>query len=205
MLPSIQVNQKNEKVTVFWDITPGFKSYKLYWSPTGQAGSYNELKRNIPNTPNYAESKKKTSYSFNRSSIGLTEFDSFYIALSGVNNNNIETTLGTPRPIHYISDQPVSEGANHSPITRSENLSVMVGVTPVVIDFSQDIILIEIFNNSSSNILYVEVTGFEADSNKSMPIYPLVYYTIFRNLTKGTGISLVAGSGSVDARIVGHY
>lgn len=204
MLPSVQLYENTStKVQLFWDLaSSAVASFNVYWSATGTAGSYILLKTGIPNFGTFG--KKYTNYLFNRADLSLTEKDSFYVAITSVDAIGAESPIGTGRLVPYLADQMADAGSINSPITVSENLSQSIGLAPQRITFTHDVKFLEIFNNSD-NLLYVEVTGFDASITKSIPVYPRVYYTIFRNLSKQTGVSLIAEGGIVDTRIVAHY
>lgn len=206
MLPSVQIYEKGERVTVFWELMAGARKFNLYWSKTGSAGSFALLQDNIPNFASLG--KKYTKHSFDRSFIGLSISDTFYLAITWVNGTGVESALGIPRIIPYEVDQQADGGALNSPIVTSENISTHVGSSaPQRILFTHDVIFMEIFNNSSNVAIYVDLTGVDATIEKSMPVYPKVYYTIFRNLSKDNGVSIIAAPGSeaADVRIVVHY
>jgi len=207
MLPAIQLHENSEKITVYWDLLPGAKKFRLYWSPTGSAGTFNLLQDNIPNFGTFG--KRATSASFNRAKIGLTEGDTFYLSITSVDGSSVESSLGTPRLIPYIADQMADAGALNSPITASENISTHVANSNATrIKFTHDVTFMEIFNNSNAAktaVVYVDITGVDATVTKSMPVYPLVYYTIFRNLSKDNGVSIITDGDIADVRIVVHY
>lgn len=204
MLPSVQLYENTStKVQIFWDLaSSAVASFNVYWSATGIVGSYVLLRSGIPNFGTFG--KKYTNYAFLRADLSLTEKDSFYVAISSMDALGAESSMGTGRLVPYLADQMADAGSINSPITVSENLSKSIGLVPERITFTHDVKFLEIFNNSD-NLLYVEVTGFDASVTKSIPVYPRVYYTIFRNLSKQTGVSIVAEGGVVDTRIVAHY
>lgn len=207
MLPAIQLHENSEKVTVYWDLLPGAKKFKIYWSPTGALGTFSLLQGNIPNFGSFG--KKATGFSFSRSLIGLTEGDTFYLAITAVDSLDVESDKGVPRLIPYLADQPADGGAVNSPITVSENLSTHVASSVASrIKFTHDVVFMEVFNKSNadrSSVLFVDITGVDATAEKSMPVYPLVYYTVFRNLSKDNGVSLITDRDVADVRIVVHY
>jgi hypothetical protein len=205
MLPSIQLYENSSKVTVFWDLlSPAtVASYNLYWSNTGDTGTFVLLRTDIPNFGSFG--KKYTAAYLDRAEISLSEKDSFYLAITSVSTLGAESPLGTARLIPYLSDQNVDAGSVNSPVTVSENKSLTVGGSALRLTFTHDAKLIEIFNNTDGATLYVDVTGFDATTTKSMPVYSKVYYTIFRNLNKDTGVSLITDGSDIDARIVVHY
>jgi len=137
--------------------------------------------------------------------VGLEESDTFYIALKGVDALGGESILGPSRMIPSNADQKVDAGAQQSPIVSSENLSRFIGANAQRLLFTQDVFFIEFFNNSGEEVLYVDITGVESTPQKSMPVYPRTYYTIFRHIPKDMGVSLVSGGGLVDTRIVVHF
>ena len=206
MLPSVQLYENSSKVTVFWDLESpiAVESFNLYWSLTGEPGTFILLRTDIPNFGSFG--KKYTAAYVNRTDLGLTEKDSFYVAISSISTTaQVESPLGIPRIIPYLSELMEDGVTINSPISVSENKSLAIGATVTRLTFTHDVKLVELFNNTDGSVLFVEITGQEASVSKSMPVYPKVYYTIFRNLNKDTGISLITDGGTVDARIVVHY
>lgn len=206
MFPTIQIDENSEKVTVFWELAQGAAKFRLYWSKDGIT-NFQLVADNIPNHPCYG--KSYTKHSFYRSSLGLKESDSFFLAISYVSKNNIESARGVARQIPYLADQRVDAGASNSPIVASENLSTHIAANAQRVVFTHDVVLVEIFNNALVNsmdfVLYVDVTGQDASVARGMPVYPRSYYTVFRNLSKSSGVSLISGGSPVDTRIVVHY
>lgn len=201
-LPNIQLYSSNSLINAVWDVTSGYTLYNLFSSPTGIVGTYTLVRKSIPNRASLG--KKLISYEFTRESIGYTEAETFYLALQGVTPTGT-TALGDARIVPSCVDQMVDAGAMNSPITASENKTLLVGTTAVKLDLTHDVKFLEVFNNTDEEVLYVEVSGIPATTARSMPVYSKVYYTIFRNISKDTGISLIASAGTIDARIVVHY
>ena len=218
-LPGIQVKENNNEVLLFWEVTPGqhIVSYNVYWGLSEDTSyiphpsdptrllfnNYTSIVDNIPNYPTMG--KKNTSYSFKRSTLGLTESSSFYVAISAMlDNAAVETPLGQPRFVTYISEQPVSAGSVHSAITGSQRYQVTVGTSPVRQTFASDLKQLEVFNFSQTAKVFVDLTGLDASASESMPLMPYGYYAIGRQLSKDTGISMVASEENVDVRIVAH-
>jgi hypothetical protein len=203
-LPNIQIRSHASEIQVFWDVTPGVSYYNVYLSNDGRPGTFTEIKPRVPNTP-AAGRKTLVEVSFLRSSISKAESDTFFLAIDGVDPYGNVIPMGSTRMVPANVDQMVDAGAMNSPITASENMSTAVGATPLKLTLTQDVKFLEVFNNSDEESLYVEVSGVPADRTRSMPVRPGVYYTIFRNISKDTGISLISSGGEVDARIVVHY
>lgn len=205
MLPPIQIFNNTARVSVFWDRTPDVVSYKLYWSSINSMGTYNLIRKDIANYANFG--KERVRVEFLRDDVGLTDADSFYLTVSTVDSAGLESSKGDPRMIANLVGRQSDAGAANSPITSSENVSTHIASGNATrVHFTQDVCFVEIFNNSANNVLYVDVTGVDATAAKSMPVYPYVYYTAYRNLNKTTGLSLIAGGPDViDARIVIHY
>jgi len=200
-LPNIQLYSSSSLINAVWEVTPGYSSYALYSSPTGLTGTFTLVRENIPNIPSLG--KKLVSFSFARSSIGYLESNTFYLMLQGVTTTSIVES-GDVRIVPSCVGQKVDAGAMNSPITASENKSLKVGSEAVQLELTHDVKFLEVFNNTDEEVLYVEVSGIDATTTRSMPVYPKVYYTVFRNISKDTGISLISSAGTIDARIVVH-
>jgi hypothetical protein len=201
-LPNIQLYSTSSLINAVWEVTPGYVSYALYSSPTGLAGTFTLVRENIPNIPSLG--KRLVSFAFARSSIGYQEANTFYLMLQGVTPlSTVET--GEVRIVPSCVGQKVDAGAMNSPITASENKSLKVGTEAIQLELSHDVKFLEVFNNTDEEVLYVEVSGIAATTTRSMPVYPKVYYTVFRNISKDTGISMISSAGTIDARIVVHY
>ena len=201
-LPNIQLYSTSSLINAVWEVTPGYSSYSLYSSATGLTGTFTLIRENIPNIPSLG--KRLVNFSFARSSIGYQESNTFYLMLQGLTTSSTVDT-GDVRVVPSCVDQKVDAGAMNSPITASENKSLKVGTEAVKLVLSHDVKFLEVFNNTDEEVLYVEVSGIDATTTRSMPVYPKVYYTVFRNISKDTGISLVSSAGTIDARIVVHY
>lgn len=219
-VPNIQVKENNSTVALFWDVDPdvNVQSFNLYWSLSEDTSyvpnisdpthlwfnNYALLKEFIPNFGTFG--KKSTIVSFKRSDIGLDESQSFYVAISARRSDQIaETPLGTPKFLTYMSDQPAQAGALQSPITKSQRYQANVGVSPQRQKFSMDVMQLEVFNFSAVATVFLDVTGLDASTSESMPLMPRAYYVIGRQLSKDTGISMVADQDSADVRIMAHY
>ena len=218
LVPPIQFSENSGDVLLFWEARtdPAVESFNLYWSYSDDTSAipdpsnparhlfpkYHLVKKGIPNYPTMG--KRNTSVTFSRKSIGVADSDSFYVAISPVIGSD-EGYLGDPRFIAYQSDQPTTAGSLHSPITGSQRFQRLVGPAPVRQMFSCDIKQLEIFNFSKDKIIFLDMTGLDADASSSMPIMPYGYYAIGRNLSKDTGVSLVSPEGTSDVRIVAHY
>jgi hypothetical protein len=158
----------------------------------------------IPNRANLG--KTLVQYEFLRGDVGYTEANTFFLALEGLDADGVVISpLGPTRIVPSCVDQMVDAGAMNSPITASENKSRIIENVPTQLELSHDVKFLEVFNNTDDETLYVEVSGIPATTTKSMPVYSKVYYTIFRNISKDTGISLISSSQPIDARIIVHY
>lgn len=204
-IPSIQLFSNGGTIRIAWEFTRDYVSYDLYYSNTGLSGSFVKIFGNIPATSSFGN--KLVIKEFRRSEIGLSDAATFYVAIKGKDRYGSETDLSTPRIIPCFIDQPVSYGASCSPITNSENKSQMIpsGSTATRIYPTQDILFLEIFNNDDTEVLYVDTTGIDATVDRGLPVYPRVYYTVFRNISKDTGISLITSGNAIDARIIMHF
>lgn len=205
MLPVIQVDKNTEKISVFWEIAGPTTGYRLYWAHSEDSANYQPVGDIISPYANYGKTTVRVQ--FLREDIGLTKADTIYLIYVSLDNDGVESTPSEPRMISNLVGRQADAGAANSPIIYSENVTTHVAANnPTRVPFTQDVCFVEIFNNTKGNVLYVDITGVDATREKSMPVYPYVYYTMYRNLNKDTGLSLIAdGPGLVDARIVIHY
>jgi hypothetical protein len=203
ILPDIQYKENSSEVLLFWDVTKGFSSYSLYWSAV-RGGTQTLIKQGIPNQGSL--SKKSASYRFDRKDVGLAEKDSFFVILEGVPSDPPGPAVqGEPRFIPYLSDQPATAGSVHSPITGSERKQLIANGTAQRVTFTQDLKQLEVFNFTQDVAVFIDVTGLNADPALSMPLMPYGFYSIGRNLSKDTGISIISPDGNADIRIVAHF
>jgi hypothetical protein len=202
-VPVAQIYSKNKTIDLVWDVQPDYKYFDVYLSMTGEEGTFSVIVQKVPNQS--IRGKKLSGCSFLRSAKGLAESDTFYIALRGVDPSGVESAMGPSRMVPSNADQKVDAGTSQSPIVSSENLSRFIGANVQRLLFTQDVFFIEFFNNSEEEVLYVDITGVDATPQKSMPVHPKTYYTIYRHIPKDMGVSLVTGGGIVDARIVVHF
>jgi len=204
----------SKDTTSFVTGSPGVPVYGLTGGSTGILGTtgysierqfkdFTLIRDNIPNIKVYE--KKYTYASFNKSDIGLSGENSFYLMITSEGFTGIESEPGDVRLVPFLSDQPAEAGGYHSAITKSENFSQIVGTDPVRVKFSQDARVIELFNNSDSSPSYVDVSGFDASSDSGMVLMPKTYYVIDRHISKDTGFSIVADASDTDIRVVVHY
>ena len=87
----------------------------------------------------------------------------------------------------------------------SEDKSQIIGMASVNVRFSQDIIALEIANNSNNATVYVNIDGTVAVLTKGVPIYAQTYYAANRKILASTGICLISDHNATDVRIIGHY
>jgi len=88
---------------------------------------------------------------------------------------------------------------------ESEEKSQLIGTSSVNIKFLQDIIGIEIANNSETATIYVKIDGSTAALNEGIPVYRYGYYSLDKKILQNTGISIISDEANTDVRIVGHY
>lgn len=217
MLPTIQVKSNLSEVTLFWDLDtdPLVNSFNLYWSLGKNTASsvigddrvfahFTLIKKFVPNSPTYG--KKSTSVTFSRSSIGMGEEKSFYVAISSNSEGSpTESELGTPRFIPSLADQPSDAGAYNSSLISSENYSQKIGTTPVRVTFDTDVKVLELKSFNTQGYIFVDVTGLDAHPLTGMPLDPGQYYVVDRNISKDTGVSFVASQEDLDLRIIAHH
>jgi hypothetical protein len=87
----------------------------------------------------------------------------------------------------------------------SEDQSQLIGLVSTNVTFSQDVMVIEIANASTTAIIYLNIDGSPALVTKGIPIYPQGYYAAERKILQATGICLISDTINADVRIVGHY
>jgi len=101
----------------------------------------------------------------------------------------------------YDKSQPVMQDA---PL-ESEEKSQIIGVSSVNVKFAQDIIGLEIANNSTTANIYLNISGAAATIASGIPIYPQQYYSADKKVLQAVGISLISDEVSTDVRIIGHF
>jgi hypothetical protein len=87
----------------------------------------------------------------------------------------------------------------------SEDQSTLVGTDSVNVQFSQDVMGLEIANNSDTATIYLSISGGTATLSTGIPIYAKQYYSADKKILQGIGVSLISDTASTDVRIVGHY
>ena len=101
----------------------------------------------------------------------------------------------------YDKSQPVMPDEP----SLSEEKSQLISTSSVNIKFSQDIIGIEIANDSSNATIYLDISGGVASVNKGIPIYQKGYYAADKKVQQHVGISLISTHNNIDTRVIGHY
>lgn len=86
-----------------------------------------------------------------------------------------------------------------------EDKSRLIGTSASSIKFSQDVIALEIANNSTTATIYVKVDGSIASLTKGIPVYPQGYYAVDWKILQAVGISIISTAANTDVRILGHY
>ena len=87
----------------------------------------------------------------------------------------------------------------------SQEKSQLISTSSIHIKFSQDIIGVEIANDSNNATIYLDISGGTAALNKGIPIYPKGYYAADKKVQQHVGISLISTHSNTDVRIIGHY
>jgi hypothetical protein len=101
----------------------------------------------------------------------------------------------------FDKSMPVREDA---PL-ESEDKSTFIGLNSVNIQFSQDVIALEIANNSDNDTIYLNISGGTATESTGIPIYSQQYYSADKKIKQNVGISLISNDISTDVRIIGHF
>jgi hypothetical protein len=87
----------------------------------------------------------------------------------------------------------------------SEDKSRLIDTSSVTVKFSQDVMGLEVANNSENATIYLNISGSVATVDTGIPIYAKQYYSADKKIKKDIGISLISDTASTDVRIVGHY
>lgn len=87
----------------------------------------------------------------------------------------------------------------------SEEKSTSVGTSSSNITFTQDIMSLEIANNSDTATIYLDIAGGTASVDTGIPIYSKQYYSADKKVKQASGISLISDEASTDVRIIGHF
>lgn len=89
--------------------------------------------------------------------------------------------------------------------SQSEDKSQLIGITSKKILFAQDVVALEVANNSTTATIYLNIDGTTATLNKGIPIYPQCYYAAERKIALATGICLISTQANSDVRVIGHF
>lgn len=87
----------------------------------------------------------------------------------------------------------------------SEDVSSLINMTSSTIKFSQDVMGIEIANNSETATVFLNIAGGTATLSTGIPIYPKQYYSADKKIKQNIGISLISDELATDVRIIGHF
>ena len=101
----------------------------------------------------------------------------------------------------YDKSQPVMPD---EPL-ESDDKSQLIGTSSVNVQFVDDVIGLEVANNSQNATVYLHIAGGTATTTKGIPIYPKGYYAADKKILQSIGISLISDKPDTDVRIVGHY
>jgi len=101
----------------------------------------------------------------------------------------------------YARSMPIRED---EPL-ESEEKTQSIGTVSTLITFSQDIMGLEIANNSTDATIYLNISGNAASLSTGIPIYAKGYYAADKKVKQNIGISLISNKLNTDVRIVGHY
>jgi hypothetical protein len=88
---------------------------------------------------------------------------------------------------------------------ESEDKSTLVGTSSTLVKFAQDVMGLEVANNSSTATVYLNIGGGIATLATGLPIYAKQYYSADKKIKKDIGISLISTEASTDVRIIGHF
>lgn len=101
----------------------------------------------------------------------------------------------------YTRSEPIRQD---EPL-ESEDLSQEIGTSSITVKFSQNIIGLEIANNSATATINLRIDGETATLDTGIPIYPKCYYSADKKIKTAIGISLISTEPNTDVRIVGHF
>ena len=101
----------------------------------------------------------------------------------------------------YNKSQPVMPDEPRD----SEEKSQLIGTSSTNIVFTQDVIGLEVANNSETATIYLKIDGSVATLATGIPIYPKLYYSADKKILKANGISIISSEANTDVRIIGHY
>jgi hypothetical protein len=101
----------------------------------------------------------------------------------------------------YDKSQPVMSDVS----LESEEKSQLIGTSSVNVQFSQNVIAIEIANNSEDSTIYLNIAGGIATLSSGIPIYAKGFYSAEKKILKDVGISLISDKLNTDVRIIGHF
>jgi hypothetical protein len=101
----------------------------------------------------------------------------------------------------YDKSQPVMPDEPRD----SEEKSQLIGTSSVNITFTQDVIGLEVANNSETATIYLKIDGSVATVSTGIPIYSKLYYSADKKILQSNGISIISDEVDTDVRVVGHY
>ena len=148
-----------------------------------------------------------------------------YFKLTYVDSNNIESdiNLALLKRVHPPQIDPVDLGqdtdnyvynfcwdeVNHRWVkgraaVKSEYITVVVTNVEQKITFNQDIIFLEVQNNSTTDGITVNLNGDSIALTGGMIIDPKQYYTAGRSIRGDVGL-MVVSAGNASVTFVGHF
>jgi len=200
--------------------------YNIYESSNGD-GPFTLFISNIPNKPsNLDQFKNKVITRVLDHEVPIPLGKDHYFKLTYIEENVGESILDDSEPVlvHPPQINPFDLGeaidtyvfnwcwdeVNHRwvkcrYVSGSEDVSTIINTISKNITFNQEIIGLEVANNSSTATIYLNINGGIATTTSGIPIYPQMYYTAGRLISAPQGISIISTENNTDVRIVGHY
>lgn len=219
---------RTDAETLFgWKALPSSiaKSYNLYHCPNSD-GPFVLYKDGIINQPSIdSPYKGKILLQVIDSHVPIAWKEDHYFKLTYVDTNNVESDINlTPvKIVHPPQIDPVDLGqdtdnyvynfcwdeVNHRWVkgraaVKSEYITVVVTNVEQKITFNQDIIFLEVQNNSTTDGITVNLNGDSIALTGGMIIDPKQYYTAGRSIRGDVGL-MVMSAGNASVTFVGHF
>ena len=220
---------KTDAETLFgWKALPSSiaKSYKLYHSHDSD-GPFLLLRDGIVNQPSIdAPYKGKILLQVIDSTVPILAGEDHYFKLTYIDKFNVESSLDAA-PIKLVHPPQIDQldlgqdtdnyvynfcwdEVNHRWVkgraaVKSQYVNVTATAAEQSVTFDQDLIVLEVQNNSMFDAITLNLNGDSIAANGGLIIDPKQYYTAGRAIRGNIGVTVVSNGGNASVTFVGHF